>query len=114
MSRRYGFSQMTVDDHRRLFETAAVPSKQDLDGVWRMDVISNANQVSGLAYLKFDLKPDGRLESRYQLMGLIEGLVMPNFTADHFQLHDFTPFHDEIRKIDENVMVGKYVVDLPP
>ena len=39
------------------------------------------------------------LESRYLLMGLMEGLVTPSFLKDHFQLNDFTPFHDEIRKV---------------
>jgi len=65
--------------------------------------------LGGLAFLIFDLKPDGRLESRYQLMGLMEGLVAPAFTRDHFQLTDFTPFHDEIRKVDANLLVGRYV-----
>jgi choline dehydrogenase-like flavoprotein len=114
MTRRYGFDQMTVDDHRALYKASAAPTPQQLDGVWRMDIISNANQVASAAYLKFDLKPDGRLESRYNLMGLMEGLVVPRFVQDHFQLEDFTPFHDEIRRVDDNLLVGKYVTDLPP
>jgi cholesterol oxidase len=113
MSRRYSFDQMTVQDHRQLWESGAVPSKQTLNGVWRMDAVSNANHAGGVAHLAFDAKPDGRLESRYLLMGIMEGLVTPAFVADHFQLHDFTPFHDEIRQVDENFLVGKYVVDLP-
>jgi hypothetical protein len=113
MSRTYGFPEMTVDDHRRLFEGAAVPTKEELRGAWRMDTISNANHARGIAYLKFDLKPDGRLESRYQLMGLMEGLVLPSFTADHFQLDDFTPFRDEIRSLGPDLLIGKYVTDVP-
>src|SRR5207253_304025 len=62
----------------------------------------------------FSLKPDGRLESRYQLLGLLEGLVTPNVFATHFQLNDFTPFHDEIRKVSDDFMVGKYITDLSP
>ncbi|HEX8091801.1 MAG TPA: hypothetical protein VF762_23310, partial [Blastocatellia bacterium] len=114
MTRRYGFEQMTVDDHRALYEAGAVPTKQELDGAWRMDVISNANHLASAAYLKFDLKPDGRLESRYNLMGLMEGLVLPSFLQDHFRLNDFTPFHDEIRRVDNDLLVGKYVTDVPP
>jgi cholesterol oxidase len=114
MLREYGFDQMTVEDHRRLWEQAARPEKSELDGVWRMDAISNANHAVSLAYLRFDLKPDGRLESRYQLLGLVEGLVIPSFAANHFQLHDFTPFHDEIRRIGPDLMAGKYVIKVPP
>lgn len=114
MTRKYSFEQMTVTDHQALYSAGTVPSAQDLQGVWRMDVISNANHAGGVAYLKFDVKPDGRLESRYLLMGLMEGLVMPSFVKDHFQLNDFTPFHDEIRKVSGTFLVGKYITGLPP
>ncbi len=113
MCRVYGFEHMTVDDHKQLFENGSVPTKEKLDGVWRMDAISNANRAGGIAHLEFDLKPDGRLESRYQLLGLMEGLVMPSFLPNVFQLHDFTRFHDEIRMVDDNLMVGKYITEVP-
>jgi Choline dehydrogenase and related flavoproteins len=114
MTRVYNFEQMTVEDHATLWRGGTVPGPQDLEGVWRMDAISNANHLAGVAYLEFRRQPDGRLESRYQLMGLLEGLVVPGFLANHFQLVDFTPFHDEIRQVTDDFMVGKYVMDLPP
>lgn len=114
MTRTYSFAQMTMDDHRALFDAGTVPSKSDLSGAWRMEVVSNNNHLGGVAYLKFDLKPDGRLETRYQLMGLLEGLAMPSFARDHFQLNDFTTFHDEIRRVDGNFLVGRYVTALSP
>jgi cholesterol oxidase len=113
MSRRYGFDQMTVDDHAALFAAGAAPSPADLEGVWRMDVISNANQAGGIAYLQFNSKPDGRFEARYEVMGLFEGLIAPSFLKDHFQLNDFTPFHDEIRQAGADFLIGKYVAPLP-
>ncbi|MFN7994771.1 MAG: GMC family oxidoreductase [Bryobacteraceae bacterium] len=113
MSRRYGFGQMTVTDHNTLYETGAVPAAADLEGVWRMDVISNANHAGGIAWLQFSNKPDGRFEARYSLMGLLEGLITPTFLKDHFQLNDFTPFHDEIRKVTSDFLVGRYVTGLP-
>ncbi len=114
MTRAYALNQMTVADHRALYASAQTPTKQDLAGLWRMDVISNANQAGGVAWLQLDLKPDGRLESKYQMMGLFEGLVIPSFARDHFQLNDFTIFHDEIRKLDDKMLIGKWVTDLPP
>lgn len=113
MTRKYSFDQMTVNDHAALYAAGAVPTPQELNGVWRMDILSNANHASGVAYLEFDLQPDGRLESRYELMGLIEGLVMPSFLQDHFQLNDFTPFHDEIRKVTSDFLVGQYTAPVP-
>ncbi|MEK7753574.1 MAG: GMC family oxidoreductase, partial [Acidobacteriota bacterium] len=99
MTRQYRLAQMTAADHRELFARSTAPSKEDLGGAWRMDVISSANQLQALAFLDFEPKPDGRLESRYQVAGLMEGLLTPRFLKDHFELHDFTPFHDEIRKL---------------
>jgi hypothetical protein len=113
MTRRYGFDHMTVDDHAALFASGAPPQAADLAGAWRMDTISNANHATGIAYLQFDSKPDGRFEARYQLMGLMEGLLTPTFMRDHFQLNDFTTFHDEIRKVGQDFLVGKYVTTLP-
>ncbi|MDX2153556.1 MAG: GMC family oxidoreductase [Bryobacteraceae bacterium] len=113
MTRVYTFNEMTVMDHGFLWAAGTVPTKQDMAGVWRMDVVSNANHLAGAAHLSFQLQPDGRLESRYQLMGLIEGMVIPSFLSSHFQLTDFTPFHDEIRMITPDFLAGKYVMDLP-
>ncbi len=113
MSRLYSFTQMTVSDHDTLYDESAVPVAADLEGVWRMDVISNANHASGVAYLQFNNQPDGRLQARYQLMGLMEGLILPTFLQDHFQLNDFSPFHDEIRKVTGDFLVGKYITSLP-
>jgi hypothetical protein len=67
-----------------------------------------------VAYLKFDLKADGRLEARYRFMGLLEGMVEPVFAPDHFQMNDFTPFHDEIRYVAQDFLVGRYTTASPP
>lgn len=114
MTRLYRFDDMTVTDHRELYASGAVPSVDDLVGVWRMEAVSNANHLGGIAHLAFSRKPDGKLESRYQLLGLLDGIVTPTVLADHFQLDDFTPFHDEVRRIDADFMVGKYITGLSP
>ncbi len=114
MSRRYTFADMTVDDHAALYAAGSAPTPQELNGVWRMDTISNANHATGVAYLQFQNLPDGRFVANYELMGLMEGLVTPSFLKDHFQLNDFTPFHDEIRNVTADFLVGKYMTQLPP
>ncbi|MBM3775239.1 MAG: hypothetical protein FJW37_08755 [Acidobacteria bacterium] len=114
MSRRHGFAEMTVDEHTALFSGASAPSKQELEGVWQMDVVSNNNRLARAALLAFQNQPDGRLEARYQLMGIMEGLVIPSFVQQHFQLNDFTPFHDEIRKVSDTLLAGRYVSDPLP
>jgi cholesterol oxidase len=113
MSRRYAISDMTVSDHAAMYAAGAAPTAAELDGVWRMDCISNANAAGSVAYLQFQNLADGKFTARYDLMGLMEGLVTPDFLKDHFQLTDFTVFHDEIRKVTGDLLVGKYVTQLP-
>jgi cholesterol oxidase len=113
MTRRYSLHDMTVQDHTALYAASPAPTAVQLEGVWRMDVISNANQMGGVAYLQFRNPAGGSFTANYELMGVMEGLVMPAFLKDHFQLNDFTPFHDEIRVAGPDLLIGKYVTDLP-
>ena len=69
MSRVYSFDQMTADDHQALYAAGTVPTPADLEGVWRMDTISNANHAGGIAYLQFSNKPDGRLGGALRIDG---------------------------------------------
>jgi cholesterol oxidase len=114
MVRSYGLDNMTIADHRTIWDKSSVPTKDQLNGVWEMRMVSNANNTGVVAYLKFDHKPDGRLEARYQFLGLIEGLSESAFGQDHFRMDDFTQFHDEIRFVNNDLMVGKYFTDAQP
>ena len=114
MTHTYGLDNMTVKDHEAIYSQAAVPTKDQLNGLWEMKMISNAYNTGTVAYLRFDHKPDDRLEARYQFLGLVEGMSEPVFGQDHFQLNDFTPFHDEIRVVNDDLMIGKYTTKVPP
>jgi cholesterol oxidase len=114
MTRVYGLDDMTVSDHQTLYQRSPAPTKEQLAGLWEMRAIANAAATGVVAYLKFDVKPDGRVEARYRFLGLLEGMVEPVFAPDHFQLNDFTPFHDEIRYVSDDFFVGKYTTASPP
>jgi cholesterol oxidase len=114
MTRSYSLDNMTVSDHQTLYQRSPAPTKEQLAGLWEMRAIANAAATGIVAYLKFDVKPDGRVEARYRFLGLLEGIVEPVFTPDHFQLNDFTPFHDEIRYVGDDFLVGKYTTGSPP
>lgn len=114
MTRAYSLDNLTVDDHHTFYQSAPAPTKEQLAGLWEMRAVANAGDTGVVAYLKFDPKPDGRLEVRYRFMGLLEGMVEPVFAPDHFQMNDFTPFHDEIRYVSKDFMVGKYTAASPP
>ena len=54
MSRAYSFDQMTADDHAALYAAGSVPTPAQVDGVWRMDIISNNNHLGAAAFLRFE------------------------------------------------------------
>src|SRR5579863_4796057 len=114
MTRVYGLDNMTTADHDLLYQRSPAPTPQQLAGLWEMRTVANATDTGVVAYLQFSLKPDGRIEAHYNFLGLLEGLVQPVLGQDHFELQDFTPFHDEIRYISDDFMVGKYVTSTPP
>ncbi|MGH9445479.1 MAG: GMC family oxidoreductase, partial [Terriglobia bacterium] len=114
MTRVYPLECMTASDHEALYQRSAAPSPQQLAGLWKMRAVANGNDTGVIADLKFDLMPDGRLETRYRFLGFFEGMAEPGFGKDHFQLNDFTPFHDEIRSVSLDFMVGRYTTSAPP
>jgi choline dehydrogenase-like flavoprotein len=114
MTRVYPLACMTASDHETLYQRSAAPAPQQLAGLWKMRAVANGNDTGVVAYLKFDLTPDGRLETRYRFLGFFEGMAEPAFGKDHFQLNDFTPFHDEIRSVTPDFMVGRYTTAAPP
>ncbi|HEV2417557.1 MAG TPA: GMC family oxidoreductase, partial [Terriglobia bacterium] len=108
MTRVYRLEDMTASDHEALYQRSAAPTPQQLAGLWEMRCVSNAGDTGVLAYLMFTLDSGGRLQARYRFLGVLEGLVEPVFGQDHFQMDDFTPFHDEIRFVAPDFMVGCY------
>ena len=112
MVREYSFDEMTVEDHRELYElVAVVPDLALLGGNWTMSAVANSTHRQDVAQLAFDVKPDGRVEGRYLFVHTLSGQMEVEKTADHLQLVDFTPLHDEIRAIDANYMLGKWISD---
>ena len=112
MVREYTFDEMTVDDHRELYDRAAVPSDpKTLEGTWNMTVVANSNHREDVAQLSFDAKPDGKIQAHYVLMRTIQGESRTELGPDELRMDDFTPLHDEIRAIDANYMLGKWITD---
>jgi len=110
MVREYPFEEMTVEDHRELFERLAVtPEPALIEGVWDMTAIANSNHRQDVARLAFDVKPDGKIEGRYNFLGTFEGQMETVLGEEQLRLIDFTPLQDDIRAIDANTMVGKWV-----
>jgi hypothetical protein len=114
----YPFEKMSVEDHNLIFSDprTKVPQAADLEGTWDGNVVfitrpstTLLNQANPVAFrLGFRQTAEGKIEGRYRL-GLLSGEMEVARTEEFVQLIDFTPFHDEIRMIDEETLVGKWV-----
>jgi len=47
----------------------------------------------------------------YNFANLIQGNSDVSITSDIFRFDDFTPFHDELRMIRPDLVVGKWVIE---
>ena len=110
LMRRYSFRHMGTDDHRQLQRLGTVPSAAALDGRWSLDVVGYSTQVRGMATVSFAHGASGRLESRCEVTEAGRGLL-PGLVSDHFADRRFNP-RTELRRIDDTVMVGKWLTEL--
>jgi hypothetical protein len=108
---------MSVEDHHRIFSDprVRVPTPSELAGEWQGNLVwltrpnvSLLNQANPVLFRLRFTPTGGRLEGRYQF-GLLRGEMDVSFTEEFVRLDDFTTFHDEIRAVDEGVLVGRWV-----
>ena len=59
----------------------------------------------------FEYDGNGEYQMHYNFSNLIRGYSEVSINDDLFRFDDFTPFHDEIRMIRPNFVVGKWVTD---
>ncbi len=107
MARRYGFEYLSPVDHRELFNSGSTPKAQDIEGKWRGQLVSNAALSHSFFVLSFTLNED-KVDGRWKLLDVLEGESKVELGEDAMKMFDFTNWHDEIRKVTGEVMVGKY------
>jgi hypothetical protein len=107
--RRYGIAQAGVDDHEALLQLATVPTRRQLLGRWRMYIV-HALQSRGVAHLTFTAGSRGPIESRLEVTDAGRGLLPPAVVR-HFTSADFTAAAKEARRVDDDLLVGKWVTD---
>ena len=110
MTRKYNFDFMTAKDHREIFEKhGKLPDQSKLLGEWEGRMVSNTCLTPPLFKLKYLIDANGKLINEYIFMYLLRGNSRVEFTPTQMNMFDFTNFHDEIRMVKDNFMVGKYL-----
>jgi choline dehydrogenase-like flavoprotein len=116
MSRRYPFEFMTEEDHQMLYNSMKKPSLDSMVGVWEGRLVSDSAWTDRLFVFRyyFDQKDPGNiskiLKNDYLFGNVLAGTAIVSDKGDHLEMQDITRglFHDELRQINEDIMIGKY------
>lgn len=107
LTRRYGFDFLSPADHAVLWEDGSVPEPSALEGAWNVQLVSNAGLLAPLFEFEFETTEHG-VDGRYEVADAAGGDVRLDFDEDQMEMFDFSHWHDEIRQLTPDFMVGKY------
>ena len=114
MSRRYPFEFMTEQDHEFLYSKSKKPKLDSMVGIWTGKLVSDSGWSDTVFRFRyhFDTDSDGgkSLKNDYIFGNVLAGTAQVIDKEDHVEMQDATQglFHDEIRCVNDNILVGKY------
>ena len=110
MARKYSFDFMTAPDHRELWEKfGRAPDIAKISGEWEGRMVSSASLTPPLFRFWYSVDGSGRVACKWNFMNVMKGTSKIRMTPRQLEMFDFTNFHDEIRMIAEDAMVGRYL-----
>jgi choline dehydrogenase-like flavoprotein len=114
MSRIYNIDFMGEDDLNAIFYSdnySHVPSRDEMLGTWEGMLVSDSFITPRSQLFDFDYDGYGEYQMHYNFSNLISGYSDVSVNDSLFRFDDFTPFHDELRMIRPDVVIGKWVTD---
>ncbi len=112
MSRKYHIDFMGEEDLSALFYNerySHTPTKDEMVGTWEGMLVSDSFVTPRSQVFNFDYDGSGEYNMHYNFGNLIRGYSEISASEDLFRFDDFTPFHDELRMIRPDFVVGKWV-----
>ena len=114
MSRTYPVDFIGEDDLATLFyndEFSHTPTKDEMAGKWEGLLVSDSFVTPRSQVFNFDYDGNGEYQMHFNFSNLIQGYSEVSANEDLFRFDDFTPFHDELRMIRPDFVVGKWVTN---
>ena len=108
MSRKYPFEFMTELDHEMLYSKMKKPPMNSMVGIWEGYLVSDSAWSPPV--FRFRYYYDNKvLKNDYIFGNILSGTAVVHDKGDHLEMQDITGiFHDEIRLVNENILIGKY------
>jgi len=116
MSRAYDVNFMTEDDLITLFNDEKLshkPTESEIKGTWEGMLVSDSAVTPRTQIFYFDYE-DGQIDMRYSFANMLQGRSDVNIKDRLVRLDDRTPFHDEIRMVTPNFLVGRWITQWTP
>jgi hypothetical protein len=109
MSRNYSADFMTEDDHQTIYqEYAKAPSGSEVIGRWDGKLVSDSSLTPVTQEFNYTEDSAGKLQMEYTFGGLLRGISKVVLTEEQMNMYDFTNWHDEVKTIRSDFMVGKW------
>jgi hypothetical protein len=90
------------------------PAFKSMIGMWEGRLVSDSTWSDPIFKFKYHFDKDNRtLKNDYIFGNILAGTATVNDKEDHVEMQDATAgsFHDEIRQINDNILIGKYYSD---
>jgi choline dehydrogenase-like flavoprotein len=114
MSRVYDIEFMSEQDLYTLFSDdnnlSHVPTEGEVKGVWEGMLVSDSAVTPRTQIFYFDYE-DGQIDMRYSFLNMLRGRSDISITDRLFRFDDQTPFHDDIRMVNPNLIVGRWATE---
>ena len=114
MSRKYPFEFMTEEDHEYLYSKLKKPSLEGMVGIWTGRLVSDSGWSDTVFRFRYHFDTDStgvkKLKNDYIFGNVLAGTAQVIEKEDHVEMQDATQglFHDEIRRVNDNILIGKY------
>jgi len=109
MSRKYNVDFMTEDDHQTIYEKYSTgPTADQVIGKWTGRLVSDGSLTPLIQVFTYTRDNLGKLQMEYTFGGLLRGISRVVLTPEEMKMYDYTNWHDEVRMVNDNFMVGKW------
>ncbi|MGH9923506.1 MAG: GMC family oxidoreductase, partial [Nitrososphaerales archaeon] len=109
MSRRYNVDFMTEEDHEITYrQYARAPSADEVVGGWHGRLVSDSALTPVTQVFTYTRDNIGALKMEYVFGGLLRGISRVTLTPTQLNMYDFTNWHDEVKIVIDDFMVGKW------
>jgi choline dehydrogenase-like flavoprotein len=109
MSRKYSVDFMTEDDHETIYrQYARSPAAGEVLGMWDGKLVSDSALTPVTQVFTYTQDNIGKLQMEYLFGGLLRGISRITLTPQQMNMYDFTNWHDEVKIVTSDFMVGKW------